>query len=195
MSKKKDTEPFIPLEDEQGNAVDSNEVNPDEWNFEGSAVDPVIDPEKNLDAEQDAVAESQGETPESNFKLYKSIYSGVTPIPVVIDNVKRYLKFDKHTYRTDNVEEQEALEAIMEADKDLLPKNRRVLSVDDFLELTSPDKVFVDVDGESLHISEIREAVGIAKKHGWKPTGKKVIILNTRSKINQGSSKAFSGGI
>jgi hypothetical protein len=185
MSKRKDTEPFVPSEDEQGNLVEPVNTETDLLTFESE------------DNTQGETSESSVKVPEveKNFKIYKSIYSGVTPIPVMIDGVKKYLKFDKHTYRTDNFQEQEALDAIMEADKNLPPKNRKVLNTDDFLELTSPDKVFVEVDGENLHISEIREAVNVAKSNGWKPTGKKVIILNTRSKINQGGVTASQGTI
>lgn len=181
-------EPFVPTHDEQGNEIEPVVVEPVEETDGGVDSDKI--------AELDVENSQGGDAPlEGNFKTYKSIYSGVTPIPVIIDGVKKYLKFDKHTYRTDNVEEQQALEEIMEADKVLPPKNRRVLNVDDFLELTSPDKVFIDIDGDNLHISEVREAVAIAKKHGWQPTGKKVIILNTRSKVNQGSATASQGGI
>lgn len=180
--------PFVPTHDEQGNEIEPVVVEPVEETGGGVDSDKI--------AELDVENSQGGDAPlEGNFKTYKSIYSGVTPIPVIIDGVKKYLKFDKHTYRTDNVEEQQALEEIMEADKVLPPKNRRVLNVDDFLELTSPDKVFIDIDGDNLHISEVREAVAIAKKHGWQPTGKKVIILNTRSKVNQGSATASQGGI
>jgi hypothetical protein len=189
-NKKEDNgvKPFVPALDEQGNEIEPVVVKPVQETDGGVGSDKI--------AKLDVKNSQGGDAPlEDNFKTYKSIYSGVTPIPVIIDGVKRYLKFDKHTYRTDNIEEQQALEEIMETDKSLPPKNRRVLNVDDFLELTSPDKVFIDIDGDNLHISEVREAVAIAKKHGWQPTGKKVIILNTRSKVNQGGVTASQGGI
>lgn len=174
MSKNQNViKPFVPTEDEHGNPIEGFPNPPDE-----------------------TPAPEVPEVVADEYKTYKTIYMGVVPIPVIINDKKRYLQFDKHTYRTKDVDEQNALDEIWKADKLKPIKDRKVLTEDEFLEHTSPERVYMEIDGENLHIGEIREAVQVARKNGWKPTGKKVFITpSTKSKISQGGRNASSGGI
>ena len=129
------------------------------------------------------------------YRVYKTIYSGRYTLPVMIGDRKKYLPFTSHSYRTKDPKEIDALESIVAEDNGKPVKDRRVLTQDEFLELTSPESMLVEIDGERVHISDIREAVRVAKKNGWKPTGKQKFILTTKSKISQGSRTASAGGI
>ena len=199
MSKpKSSTKPFIPSEDEQGNPI----VDPLE------ITEPIPDEEPPLEYGKDESKPEGGTTPQEitepvpddppveEYKVFKSMYSGMATVPVIIDGKKKYLAFNKHTYRTNDAKEIEALYGIWREDKDKIFNQRRVLLEDEFLEHTSPERVYVEVDGQNLHVGEIREAIKIAKANGWKPTGKKVFILpDTKSKISQGGRTASSGGV
>ena len=161
--------PFVPAEDEQGNPV-----------AEKSLAEIIAGKKSNI----------------GEWKIYKTITPGVTPIPVMINNKKRYLRFDKHVYRTQYIDEQTALEAILAEDVNQPINRRRVLTEDEFLSHTSPEKMYMEIDGMNLHITEVREAVKVAKKNGWKPTGKVIHILSdAKSKISQGGRSSGTGGI
>jgi len=165
--KSKVVTPFVPLQDEHGNVI--------------SKEQPVY---------------KQPPPKTGEFKTYKTIYSGVTPIPVIIENRKRYLQFNKHEYRTNNVDEQSALDEMLAEDSNLPVSKRKILTEDEFTEHFSPEKVFQQINGYNYHISELREMEKFAIEHGYKRTGKLVHILpDTKSKISQGGRSASSGGI
>lgn len=181
MSKKKEV--LIETEDSQEDEI--NEI--DTTDEEG------ITPEDSIVTET--------EYPQGENRVYKSLQQGVISLPVIVkdkfgNEVKRYARFNKNTFRTNDPQEIAELDRIYEEDKNLPIKNRRVLSEDEFLSVTSPDSLYVEVEGEKIHISQVREAVKIARSHGWTPSDTEVIIINdNKNKIIRGGTSAGIGGI
>lgn len=155
--------------------------------------------------EEEITAEGNIETEDSQDagenRVYKSLQQGVMSLPIFVkdksgNEVKRYARFNKNTLRTSDPQEIAELDRIYEEDRNLPVKNRRILSEDEFLSVTSPDSLYVEVEGEKIHISQIREAVKIARTNGWTPSETEVIIINeNKSKIIRGGTSAGIGGI
>ena len=153
----------------------------------------IVEPEVSIEIPEEEI-EPEVETP-NPYRVFKTVYSGSYAVPVIIGDTKRYLKFANHTLRTKDPNEIEAVESMIAEDTDKAVQNRRILTEDEFLELTSPESMFLEIDGQQVHITEIREAVSVAKENGWKPTRKQKYILPPKSKISQGSRTASAGGI
>lgn len=130
--------------------------------------------------------------------IFKCIHSGGYKIPIIVRNkfreeVKRYITFKNNTYMTDDAQEIEKLTEIMETEtENLVPiKNRKVLSEDEFIAHTTPEKLYLEIDGEMIHISDLRTAYRFAKENGVKFTAKdKVILAKPVSKISRGGASA-----
>ncbi|HRK00910.1 MAG TPA: hypothetical protein PL089_14970 [Ignavibacteria bacterium] len=152
-------------------------------------------------SEDEELIQSDPVVSNSEYRVYKSLQQGLVSLPIIVkdkfgNEVKKYVRFNKNTLRTNDLQEIAELDRIYEEDRNLPVKNRRVLSQDEFLSVTSPDSLYVEVDGEKIHISQVREAVKIARANGWTPTETEVIIINNnKSKIIRGGTSAGIGGI
>jgi hypothetical protein len=111
--------------------------------------------------------------------------------PTKKDAPKVRVKFSKGFFRTDDTEEIKAIEAYMKTHKDLPIDKRPILTEDEWLECTSPEKMWFQYHDERLlHAKVVRAAIDYAIEKGF-DIDKQVIVVDTeRSTAGRGFQQA-----
>lgn len=126
-------------------------------------------------------------------KVYKCLYSGNYKLSFYNQNakgetVKVYAVFNNHTCITEDKFLIEKLNAIMETESELDAKRKTILTENEFLSITSPEKLYINYKGMNIHIDNVRAGLEIAEKNGWEP------ISDTKLNIGISKSRIVRGG-
>lgn len=104
---------------------------------------------------------------------------------------KKFCPFKNNKYATADQDIAAALENLINADEEAgVPLTQRnVLTGDQYFSLTSPERLWIEVDGKNLHISEARKAIEFAVENGFElKYDEKVIIQNTHGRVRSGAA-------
>lgn len=156
---------------------------------------PIVD-------ESATTAEVVFEVPAQKRRIYKCLHSGGYKLPVMVKDEdatsKRYIQFKDNMYMTEDAKEVEALDKIIADEQKLkVPiARRRVLTEDEFIEYTTPEKLYLEIDGVNVHISDLRTAYRFAKEKGMSFVEKERFVINKpKSRIKQGATAGNTEGI
>lgn len=113
------------------------------------------------------------------------------------ERVKVYAHFKEGTLATADKEYISALQAIIdkydEEGVDLI--KRDILTEEQFLSLTSPEKLYVPYKGRQLHLTRVTEALEFAESKGWVPDFSEVLHVYTKKgKVRSGALSAGAAG-
>jgi hypothetical protein len=158
---------------------------------------PAEDLQEDTPVTTEPVTAAPVQTPKKpKGKVYKSLYSGLYKLSFYDKNpkgevVKKFAAFNNNTLITDDKFLIERLDERMKEEKDLPVKQKSILSETEFLKITSPEKLYIEYRGKSIHIEQVREGLEIAEKHGWEPkTEDKLNIGISKSRIVRGGASA-----
>lgn len=129
-------------------------------------------------------------------KVFKCLYSGNYKLSFYNQNakgetVKVYAVFTNHTCITEDKFLIEKLNAIMETESEIEAKRKTVLTENEFLSITSPEKLYINYKGMNIHIDNVRAGLEVAEENGWEPVEEtKLNIGISKSRIVRGGASA-----
>jgi len=177
-------------------------ANSEETPEESGIETPEETPEENgTGGGENEITVTVDEVPQRK-KVYKCLHTGTRKFPIGVrtrsgEEIKRYATFNNGTLLTEDAEEIEALDALIKKEQRLkVPiRNRMVLTEDEYTASVKPERLFVEIDGKDVHISDLRKAYQFAIENGMEFGNAEIVVVKPKSKVSRGGTSAGAGGI
>ena len=130
---------------------------------------------------------------ETTYKIYKCLTNGsytfILPIEEKEKEVQHLINFNNHVHVEKNPKLIIELDKILEEEKDLPIKKKRILTEEEYTEHVTPERAFFEFDGKLMHIKNIRKVLDWAKEKGYdfEKLTPPIVMHESKSTFSQGT--------
>lgn len=119
---------------------------------------------------------------------YKTVSNGDSVFSLMDENgVKKSVVFKKGMLQTTDQKVIDLIEAVRtkQESEGVLKQNYSFLTDEEYMEMVSPESMYVTYKDRPIHVRHIRKGLNIAEKHGWKPEEDNTIVVE-KSNVSKG---------
>lgn len=119
---------------------------------------------------------------------YKTVSNGDSVFSLMDENgVKKSVVFKKGMLQTTDQKVIDLIEAVRtkQESEGVLKQNYSFLTDEEYMEMVSPESMYVTYNNRPIHVRHIRKGLKIAEKHGWKPEEDNTIVVE-KSNVSKG---------